>query len=126
MTVVVMRLGTRLQFMSVDQELLAEIESQLNDDILYFAWLSQIVRLQNPEYTEAQCIESVLDAVIHLHQNEIIVVGDARESDEMVRIQPWPELNHELRARMESAITDSNDRDRGFCFWIQLTKHFHT
>ncbi|MDH3718769.1 MAG: hypothetical protein OES79_11675 [Planctomycetota bacterium] len=112
--------------MSADQELLAEIEAQLNDDILYFAWLFQIVRLQNPGYTEAQCIESVLDAVIHLHQNEIIVVGNAREIDEMVLIQPWPELNDELRARMESAIADSNDRDRDFCFWIQLTKHFAT
>ena len=110
--------------MSVDHELVAEIESQLDDDILYFAWLCQIVRIQNPAYTETRCVESVLDAVMHLIQSQTIVMGDAREIDGRVRIQPWPESNQELRTRMESAIADSTDRDRDFCFWIQLTKHF--
>ena len=111
--------------MKIDQRLVSEIEFQLVDDILHFSWLSQIVYLQNPDKTEAECIKSVVDLVIYLHQKKKIVVGNAVISDGMTLIDPWPESGQDLRARMESTISKSIDTDRDFCFWIQLAKgHF--
>jgi hypothetical protein len=109
--------------MSVDSELLAEIKDQLQDDILNFGWLCQIVRLKNPHHTEADRIGAVVDAVIGLHQDGTIIVGRARETDGTVLIDPWPERNHELRARIESAIDNATEEERDFCFWIQLAEH---
>ena len=110
--------------MNVEQQLLAEIESQLEDDILYFAWLVQIVRQQHPAYTESECTNTVVDVVARLHRDGTIVVGNAREIDGMILIDPWPESNRKLRDRMQSEIAKANIRDRDFCFWIQLTTHF--
>ena len=110
--------------MNFEQQLIAEIESQLEDDVLYFGWLVQIARQQNPTYTESECADVVLDSIARLHRDGTIVVGNARETDGMVLIDAWPELNHDLRDRMESVIAESKNRDRDICFWIQLTKHF--
>lgn len=103
--------------------MLAEIKDQLHDDILHFGWLCQIARLKNPHSTDAEWIKTVVDVVTSLHQDGIIIVGRAHETDGTVLIDAWPERNHELRARIESAINKANERDRDFCVWIQLVDH---
>lgn len=110
--------------MNIDQQLVRELESQLQDDILYFAWLQQLVGQQNPSFADAECVDAVVDLVAKLHNDGKIVVGDARETNGMVLIDAWPESNHNLRDRIKSVITESNDDVRDFCFWIQLSAHF--
>ena len=109
--------------MNADSELLAEIKGPLQDDVLHFAWLCQSVRLMNPHHNDADQIVTVVDAVTRLRQDGTIIVGRAREADGTVLIDPWPDRDHELRARIESAIDNAHERDRDFCFWIQLAKH---
>lgn len=110
--------------MAVDQELVHEIGKQLQDDILHFGWIRQIASLQHPDYDAAQCVESVMDAVVYLHETQVIVIGDAHESDGVVLIRPWQESGSDLRKRAQFAMSEPLARDRDFCFWIQLTKHF--
>ena len=110
--------------MSVSPEVVAEIKSQLADDILHYGWLYQIVRAECPAQSDEQCVESVLDGIMLLHQSGLIVVGNAREVDGKVVVQPWQESNHELRVRLASTIAASAEMDRDFCFWIQLKEHF--
>jgi len=112
--------------MTIDHELVSEIATQLTDDILYFGWLLQLARIGNPARTNVQSIEAVLDAVIQLHQTQTIVIGNAHEVDGIVPIHPWPEANQDLRKRMKKSIAEADDRNRDFCFWIQLTRHFAT
>lgn len=85
--------------MSAGQELLAEIVDQLENDILHFAWLRQIVRLRAPWHTETEQIKMLVDAVTRLHHKGTIIVGAAREADGIVLVDPWPEQNHELKAK---------------------------
>jgi hypothetical protein len=106
------------------QAIISEILRQLNDDVLYCAWLCQIVRLQNPTFTDQSCLGAVLDAVLALHQEGKIVVGDALELQGRVCIQPWSDENAELRIRLQSALSQSEDQDSAFAFWIQLRQHF--
>jgi hypothetical protein len=106
------------------KQFVREIESQLQDDILNFAWLQQLVGQQNPSFTDAECVVAVVDLVAKLHNDGKIVVGDARETNGMVLIDAWPESNHNLRDRIKSVITESNDDVRDFCFWIQLSAYF--
>ena len=111
--------------MDIDEQLIDKITSQLEDDILYFAWIAKIARMQKPERNEADCTKAVVDSVIKLHNDGIIVVGNAYQSDGMVLINPWPEENKELRTRIESAIAKYNGSDdQNFCFWVQLAEHF--
>lgn len=109
----------------MNEQLVDEITSQLEDDILYFAWMVQIARLQDPERNETECTNAVLDSVIKLHNDGTIVVGNVFQSDGMVLISPWHEKNGELRKRIESEIAKYNgSEDQAFCFWVQLTEHF--
>jgi len=110
--------------MPVDQELIRKIEEQLHDDILHFGWIRQIASLRHPGNDASQCVESVMDAVLYLHQKQVIVIGDAHEIDGVVLIRPWQESGSALRNRAWSAVSESLAKDRDFCFWIQLTKHF--
>ena len=110
--------------MHVDHQLAAEITDQLEDDILHFTWMVQIARLQNLERAESDNISVVLDSVTALHGQGIIVVGNARDANGMMLIDPWPETAQDLRTRMASAIEQSDGDDRDFCFWIQLVEHF--
>ena len=110
--------------MPFDHQLATEIKRQLDDDILNFAWVVQIARLQDPERTEPDCVNVVLESVTELHRNGEIVVGSARNENDMVLIEPWSETGQDLRIRMMCAIEKSNVADRASCFWIQLTEHF--
>lgn len=105
------------------QEIISEILRQLSDDVLYCGWLCQIVRLQNPTFTDQSCLDTALEAVLALHKERKIVVGDARELEGLVCIQPWSEENDELRIRLHLALSNSKDRDPAFAFWIQLRSH---
>ena len=107
--------------MSPSTDILAEIESQLQDDILHFGWLCQIAKDHCPSFTDSEIVDYVSAAVTHLAKDRVIVVGDAAESNGMVLIQPWPIRPEELPARISEATSSS---DREFCFWIQLTKHY--
>lgn len=109
--------------MNIDSELLAGIRDQLQEDILYFGWLCQIVRLANPHFSDAEKVRTVVDAVTQLCEDGTIIVGGAREADGMVLIDPWPERDSELRAKIASAIHNASERDQSFCFWIQLSEH---
>ncbi len=106
------------------QEIIPEILRQLNHDILYYGWLRQLVRLPNPAFTDRECVDVALDAVLVLHHECRIVVGDACDTDGMVRIQPWPEENEDLFARLQSTLSRSYEHDQSFCFWIQLLEHY--
>lgn len=110
--------------MSPSPDLLADIESQLQDDILHFGWLCQIARDHCPSFTDSQIVDSVAAAVTHLAKERVIVVGDVAESNGIVQIQPWTSPQEKLPARLTETITGSKDRE--FCFWIQLTKHYVT
>ncbi len=110
--------------MDIDQQIEAEIESQLGDDVLFFAWLAQLVRLQIPLLAEEDCIDMVVKLVTEMHGSGTIVVGSAQETDGVVLIDPWPESKRDLSERIRNAIAGSDHRDRDFCFWIQSTKHF--
>lgn len=98
--------------------------SQLNDDILHCGWLCQIVRLQNPAFTDRKCLDYAVNAVLLLHRERTIVVGDTLDIEGMICIQPWPDSNEDLRIRLRSAVFNADDQDRSFCFWIQLQEHF--
>lgn len=108
--------------MTIDQQLVSEIQEHLEDDILNFAWILQIARTQKPNCRESNWLNSALDSVIALHSSGDIVVGNARTANGIVLIEPWSEIGQDLRTRMESEIETSGDRE--FCFWIQHTKHF--
>ena len=110
--------------MDIDERLIEEVQSQLEGDILHFAWLVQIVHQMNPSLSDSECTDTVVALVARLHDDATIVIGNARQIDEIVLIDAWPESKHNLRDRIKSAIVDSSDRDRDFCFWIQLTRHF--
>ena len=112
--------------MNIDAEVLTEIKVQLQDDILYFGWLCQLVRLIKPQPIDTEYVGTVVEAVIQLHQAGTIIIGNAREVDGVVLIEPWPERDKELRARVEWEIENANERDRDFCFWIQLADHATT
>ena len=106
-------------------KLVAEITSQLEDDILSYGWMLQIAQLQNPESDDREFATAVVDSVIKLHNDGLIVVGETQLSNEMVLINPWQEENNALRARMISEITKYNGSvDQTFCFWIQLSEQF--
>ncbi|MEZ6094950.1 MAG: hypothetical protein R3C03_12090 [Pirellulaceae bacterium] len=110
--------------MNIDK-LVTEITCQLEDDVLDYAWMVQIARLQKPERSEKDWTNAVLDSVIKLHNDGSIVVGNAYQSDGMVQINPWPEENDALRKRMMSEIAKYNGSDdQAFCFWVQLSEHF--
>lgn len=104
--------------------LLQCLSRQVQDDILHYAWLVQIARLQNPDGSETDWDNAVPDSVTDLHHNGTIVVGNARDADRMVLIDPWQETEEDLRSRMASAIEETDADHRDFCFWIQLTEHF--
>src|SRR5262245_55991534 len=108
--------------MNPSPDILAEIESQLQDDILHFGWLCQIARDHCPSFTDSEIVDCVSAAVTHLAKDRVIVVGDAAESNGIVQIQPWTIPQETLPARITEAVTGSKDRE--FCFWIQLTKHY--
>ena len=108
--------------MSPSRDILAEIESQLQDDILHFGWLCQVTRDLCPSFTDLEIVDSVTAAVTHLANDRVIVVGGAAESNGIVQIQPWIIPQEKLPARLTETITGSKDRE--FCFWIQLTKHY--
>ena len=108
--------------MSRSPDILAEIKSQLQDDILHFGWLCQIARDLYPSFTDSEIVGCVTAAVTHLAKDRAIVVGDATESDGVVQIQPWTIEQEKLPARLTETVTGSKDRE--FCFWIQLTKHY--
>ena len=110
--------------MEIDQQFVREIQSQLENDIVHFAWLAQLVHQQNPSFTNAECVAAVVDLVAHLHNDGKIVIGDARETNAIVLIDAWSESKHALRDRIKSVIAESNDDVRDFCFWIQLAAHF--
>ena len=110
--------------MTVDHQLVTVIKDQLQDDVLNFAWMVQIARLQDTDRTESDCVNAVLDSVIHLCRDGEIVVGNARNESDMVLIEPWPETGLDLRTKMVSVIETSGGEDRESCFWIQLTEHF--
>ena len=111
--------------MTINEQLIAEIISQLEDDILSYGWMIQIAQQQKPERSEAECTNAVLDSVIKLHNDAAIVVGNAHQSDGMVLINPWSEQNDELRTRMASEILKYNESDdQAYCFWVQLSVHF--
>ena len=104
--------------------MLAEIESQLQDDILHFGWLCQIAKDHCPSFTDSEIVDCVSDAVTHLAKDRVIVIGDAAERNGIVQIQPWTTPAETLSARIAEAVTGSTHRE--FCFWIQLTKHYAT
>ena len=109
--------------MNIDEQLADEIESQLKDDILHFAWMSQIARLQKPSRSTTDCTNAVLDSATKLHTDRKIIVGNAHCADGLVRIVPWQEQKDELRTRMKSAINERNGSDdQAFCFWVQLAE----
>jgi len=108
--------------MSPTADMLAEIESQLQDDILHFGWLCQIARDHCPSVTDSEIVDCVTAAVTHLAKDRVIVVGDAVESNGIVQIQPWTIPQETLPARIAETVTGSKDRE--FCFWIQLTRHY--
>jgi hypothetical protein len=108
--------------MSPSPDILAEIKSQLQADILHFGWLRQIARDLCPSFTDSQIEDCVAAAVTHLAKDRVIVVGDAAEVDGIVQIQPWTVPQEKLAARLTETITGSKDRE--LCFWIQLTKHY--
>ena len=110
--------------MDIDERLIEEVQSQLEGDILHFAWLVQIVHQKYPSLSDSECTDTVVALVARLHDDATIVIGNARQIDEIVLIDAWPESKHNLRDRIKSAIVESSDRDRDFCFWIQLTRHF--
>lgn len=83
--------------MTVDHQLATEIKDHLNDDILYFGWMVQNARLQNPGRTESDNVNAVLDFVSGLHRDGEIVVGNAYNQIDMVLIDPWPETAQDLR-----------------------------
>lgn len=110
--------------MHFDRDLAAEIRSQLEGDILHFAWLTQIACLQNSARSEADNIRAVIDSVTELHAQGKLVVGNAREVNGNVLIEPWMEAGHDLNSRMTSTVNEFSGDDRDFCFWIQLADHF--
>ena len=110
--------------MDINQQLIDEVQLQLEDDILHLAWLVQLVHQMNPSLSDLECVDTVVDLVARLHGDATIVIGNARQFNEIVLIDAWPESEHNLRDRIKSAIDESSDRDRDFCFWIQLSKHF--
>lgn len=107
--------------MKPSSDMLAEIESQLQDDILHFGWLCQIARDLHPSFAEWEIVDCVISAVSHLAKDRLIVVGAAAETNGMVQIQPWPVRPEELPIQIIKAMSSG---DREFCFWIQLTKHY--
>ena len=109
----------RLDSMYTEQQLVAEIRDQLDDDILHFAWMVQISGIQNPDRSEKGNIRAVINFVTKLHGQGEIVVGCARDANGIVLIDPWPQMGQELRRRLVSTIEESDHKDRDFCFWIQ-------
>jgi hypothetical protein len=109
---------------SIDQQLATEITDQLEDDILYFGWMVQIARIQNPDRAESDNIRAVIDCVTELQSQGTIVVGNVRDAGGLLLIDRWPEKGQDLQARMATAIEASAGDDRLFCFWIQLAEHF--
>jgi len=100
------------------EELAKEIEFQLKEDILYFAWMVQIARTQNPGGTEADWANAVGDAIILLQSTNEIVVGTAKQVNGRVEIEGWPEKGKDLRERMNRCRESAAGRDRDFCFWV--------
>jgi len=100
------------------EELAKEIEFQLKEDILYFAWMVQIARTQNPGGTEADWANAVDDAIILLQSTNEIVVGTAKQVNGRVEIEGWPEKGKDLRERMNRCRESAAGRDRDFCFWV--------
>lgn len=109
--------------MDIDEQLIAEVQSQQEGAILHFAWLVQLVHQRNPSLSVSECTDTVVALVARLHDDATIVIGNARQIDEIALIEAWPESKHNLRDGIRSAIGESSDRDRDFCFWIQLTRH---
>ncbi|PZD73357.1 hypothetical protein C1752_02255 [Acaryochloris thomasi RCC1774] len=111
--------------MNIDQQLIDEIKSQMEDDILYFGWMVQIARLQNPARIESDSINAVIEAVVKLHSDGTIVVGKTYESNGMVLIDAWSVANKDLRTQIESEVASHDSSgDQSFCFWIQLAEHY--
>ena len=81
----------KLDRVHAEQQLVAEITDQLDDDILHFAWMVQISRLQNPDRPASDNIRAVIDAVAELHGQAKIVVGNAHDANGMVLIDAWTE-----------------------------------
>ena len=123
--------------MNFDQELAAEAKEQLQDDLPAFSWLVQMARQLDPGRTEPQNVEAVIDCVVHLHGQGTVVVGNAGLKNDLCVIEPWPESEHALRARLESVtaawqgpkpamqLKTAEAEKLRFCFWIQLTGHYN-
>jgi len=114
----------KLERGQTEQRLIDEIIDQLDDDIHHFAWMVQISRLQNPDRSDSDNIRAVIDSVMELHSQAKIVVGNARDANGIVLIDPWPEIGQELRLRIASALAESDGKERDFCFWIQRVEQF--
>lgn len=102
------------------EEIASEIRLQLKEDILYFGWMVQIARLQNPGGVEADWVNAVFDAIVLLAAGDEIVVGKARNVDGKVQIEAWPEQGRELRERLVQSSESSVGMDRDFCFWVGM------
>ena len=115
-------------------ELMAEIQDQLQDDILSFDWLAQIARLEFPNQRERENVAAVIEAVTRLHGQGWIIVGDAKVVDEFCLIEPWPESGQALCDRLESVtapwpepaaameLETAEAEKLRYCFWIQWKK----
>ncbi|MCH2182375.1 MAG: hypothetical protein MK108_10250 [Mariniblastus sp.] len=116
-------------------ELMAEIRNQLQDDILSFEWLAQIARLEFPRQSERENVAAVMEAVTRLHEQGLIMVGEAKVVDEICMIEPWPESGQALCDRLETVtaawpgpaaameLETAEAEQLRFCFWIQWKKH---
>lgn len=116
-------------------ELMAEIQDQLQDDILSFEWLAQVARLEFPNQSERKNVAAVMEAVTRLHEQGLIIVGEAKVVDEICLIEPWPESGQALSDRLESVtapwpepaaameLETAEAEKLRFCFWIQWKKH---
>jgi hypothetical protein len=100
------------------EQLATEIRLQLTEDILYFGWIVQIARLQNPGGVEADWVSAVDDAIVLLAAGDEIVIGNAKNLDGRVQIESWPEKGQALRERLERSRESAVGLDRDFCFWV--------
>lgn len=109
--------------MSIDEDLVADILHQLQNDILHFGWMVNMVKRHQPDFTEQQAIDKLLQVVVQMHADGQIVVGQSNSKDGVMVIDAWPEKGQQLLERLVETIGQYEDLARDFCFWIEDAKH---
>ena len=110
--------------MGVDENLVEDIEQQLQNDILHFWWMVNMVKRHQPELDDQQATAKLFDVLVQMHAADKIVVGETKKTkDGKVAIVPWPEQDQRLLERLVETIGQHKGLARDFCFWIELSKY---